>query len=308
MIQQWRKMTPVYVSALSSVDVLAAGELFHIGDGELHLNNPLAPHWHDYYEMGFFHSGTGIEVVGDHEYPYEPGQVYIINGMEPHMGYSHDPRTSLFVVHFHPALVNDNWITRMRTEAHVPFLPDFSRYGPIIPLNDSVTVPVRNLLERVRIEAIQREDAWEVVVGGLILQAIGLLARRLLAVASPSLEDQKRREALKRIHPVIRLIEDRYAAPLTLDEMAAAACVSRSHCCALFQLALDTTPIAYRNSRRLTEAQRLLQGTDQTICEIAYQIGFSSVQEFNRLFLRKIGMTPTRFRQHFYKSVQNISS
>ncbi|NDJ85694.1 MAG: AraC family transcriptional regulator [Chloroflexi bacterium] len=304
----WRKLTPVYVPMLSSATLLAQGELFHLGNGKLRADDHLAPHWHDTYELGFFRKGHGILVLGNREYTYAPGQVYIINDLEPHMAYSVDPHSTLFVVHFHPALLENSWIGQVRSEALMPFSPDFNSNGPLIPIDDPVTKPVRRILEKIHLEATQHDAAWEVIVTGLIVQAVGHLARRLLKQSGNILADPRRRQALKQIQPILELIEDQFAEPLSLDDMAQQAYISRSHCCALFQLALNTSPIAYRNARRLAEARRLLQQTDMTMREIGFQVGFSSVQQFNRLFLRETGTTPTKFRLQFYTSAQNIGS
>ena len=61
-------------------------------------------------------------------------------------------------------------------------------------------------------------------------------------------------------------------------------------------MALGTTPISYRNGLRLAEARRLMQTTTLTIHDIAYHVGFQSVQEFNRLFRRETGCSPSQFR------------
>lgn len=304
----WRGLTPVFAPALSGANLLAQGELFWVGDGQLTSHDRLAPHWHDTYEMGFILSGSGIIVLGAQEYTYQPGQVYIINDLEPHMGYTDEALAELFVIHFHPSLLDDSWIARIRSEAHVPFSPDFNRQGPLLPLDDPYTPLVRAILQDIRQESALRRPAWEVIVGGSIFQATGHLARRLLQQTDPNHYDPRRRHAFQQIRPILHLVETRYAEPLTLDDMAKAAYVSRSHCCALFQIALNTTPIAYRNARRLTEARRLLQNTDMTVREIAFQVGFSSVQEFNRLFLRETGITPTKYRYRSVTPLQKISS
>jgi AraC-like DNA-binding protein len=293
----WRKLTPVYANGLSTATLLAEGRLFSMGDAHLTNTDHQPPHWHETYEIGYVCSGAGIIVLGQREYSYRPGQVYIINDLDPHMGYTEEPYSRLFCVHFHPAILDEGWIGHMRGEARLPFLPDFGgAHGPLIPLDDPVTAPVRGILQQIREEALHREVVWEVIVGGMILEATGYLARRLIRQVGGTVEDRQRRESLKRIGAILRMIDERYAEPLTLDEIAGAAHLSRSHCCALFRLALGTSPIAYRNARRLAEARHLLQSTDIPVHEIARQVGFSSVQEFNRLFRRESGVTPTRYR------------
>jgi AraC-like DNA-binding protein len=298
----WRGLTPVYDPNLSGNHFLARGNLFQIGDAHLYKNGVIAPHWHEAYEMGLVTAGQGVIAMGQHEHAFQKNQIYVINDLEPHMGYATDSQAQLFVVHFHPSILDEGWMRWIGTEAHVPFSPGFEFATPLIPLNDPVTQPVRDILLLIREQAQTKDTAWQVIVGGLLLQAVGLLTRRLLAHEGLTMQHQSRRHALKRISPVLRLIEEHYAEPLSLSEMASAAHLSRSHCCALFRTALDTTPTAYRNARRLSEARRLLQYTDLTIAEIAYNIGFNSVQELNRLFRRANNLTPTQHRQNIRSS------
>jgi AraC-like DNA-binding protein len=308
MIRDWHKYTPVYSPVLSTAHLIAEGALFHLGPGALSPQSPQPPHIHDCYEIGYIQSGYGILMLGDQEYPFEAGQVYIINDLAPHMGYAMDGMVQLFAVHFQPAIIDGSWISQMRAETQLPFLPNFNRHGPLLPVDDPVNGTVRELLDAMRTEAEHAETAWEVIVSGLIVQAAGHLARRLLANADDVVGDQRRRDAFQRIQPILKLIEDDYTRPLSLDEMAGTAHLSRSHCCALFQLALGTTPIAYRNNRRLMEGQRLLRNTTLTVREIAYRVGFRSVQEFDRLFRREVGMPPRAFRQQFDEALRNIRS
>lgn len=306
----WRSLTPVYVPVLCSTHLVEQDRLFHLGPGELYRSAPQARHIHDCYEIGVITSGYGVFVVGDTEYPFETGQVYIINDLQPHMAYTADSceTVGLFVVHFHPAIITDSWITKMRSETWLPFTLDFNRSGPMIPLDDPTTRILRELLNQVALEGEQQEQAWEVVISGLLIQAAGHLARRLLDDQETPPQYHEQREALRRISPALHLVESRFAEPLTLEEMAQAALVSRSRLCALFQTALEISPIAYRNSRRLVEGERLLRSTDMPIYEIAYAVGFSSVQEFNRLFLRKVGIQPSQFRRSVVGHHENIRS
>lgn len=301
----WRSLPPTFEPALSRAQLASKGLLFWLGDGQVSTRTPLPLHWHDTYELGIILKGRGVFVVGEHEYPYQPGQPYIIDDIKPHMAYPTVDAVDLFVVHFQPELLTESWIGQMRAAAQIPFIPDFSRSGsgPMLPLDDPMTPTISGLLYAIRSEGAQQQPAWEVIISGLILQVVGHLARRLMRDDCLIQPDQKKREAYQRIRPILHLIEDRFADELTLDDMANEAYLSRSHCCALFQQALNTTPIAYRNRRRLREARHLLLHTDLTVRAIAYQIGFSSVQEFNRLFLREVSMTPTEFRRHFYDAV-----
>lgn len=282
----WRNFAPMYIQGLSHSHLFAGDTVFVSGDAPLSARDPQPLHWHDAYEFGFVMSGTGSIVLGGREYPFVPGQVYIINDCEPHMGYT-DDEAVLFVVHFHPCILESGWIGQMRQEARAPFLPHFGQDGPLLPLDHSTTTLVRAILENIRTEVMHYQPLWDVAVCGQVLHAVGLLAREALRAGRPTPEELARRRALKTVQPVLALLHERYTEALSLDDLASAAGLSPSYCCELFSKALRTSPIAYRNALRLAEARRLSQQTNMTMRAIAYQVGFQSVQELNRLLRRE---------------------
>jgi AraC-like DNA-binding protein len=295
-LDAWRSLTPIFDTQLSSDQLVAQGEVFAIVEAPVTSTHLDPPHWHDTYEIGYILQGNGIMVMGQRVYPYEASQVYVINDLEPHRTYSGEQETRMFVVHFHPSLLESGWIGQMRHEVRAPFLPQFGQHGPLIPLDNPLTVPVRTLLLALREEARQRKPLWDVIASAYLLQAIGLLARQVIEVVEYSPKELQRRQALKRIKPILQLLQTRYVEALSLDELASAGSMSNAYCCELFRVALNTTPITYRNGLRLAEARRLMQTTDLTIHDIAYRVGFQSVREFNRLFRRHTGCSPSQFR------------
>lgn len=298
-LPNFRSLKPVYVPVLCSAHLAAHDKLFHLGEGAVYRCAPEAPHIHDSYEIGLILDGFGYFYVHGTFHAFEAGQVYIINDLQPHMAYTAEDCevVRLFVVHFNPALITGSWITKMRSETWLPFTMDFNTGSPMIPLDDPITPRLRSIMQQIAEEAESKNEAWEVVLGGLLIEATGFLARRLMHDPDTTSSHHKRRDALRRISPALQLVESRFADRLTLDDMAEAVMVSRSHLCALFNTAMGISPITYRNTRRLAEGQHLLRSSDMTIYDIAHTVGFSSVQEFNRLFLKEVGVQPLQFRR-----------
>jgi AraC-like DNA-binding protein len=48
----------------------------------------------------------------------------------------------------------------------------------------------------------------------------------------------------------------------------------------------------------VSEAKNLLTGTDQSVSEIAFQLGFENPPYFSRLFKKETGMSPNQFKKH----------
>jgi AraC-like DNA-binding protein len=110
------------------------------------------------------------------------------------------------------------------------------------------------------------------------------------------------KQALPPVRQLVRardLADAHYTAPLTVDDLAAAACLSRAHFSREFRRAFGESPYSYLLTRRLERAATLLRGTDYTVADICMQVGLTSVGSFTSSFRRAYGMTPTEYRESF---------
>jgi AraC-like DNA-binding protein len=92
------------------------------------------------------------------------------------------------------------------------------------------------------------------------------------------------------------LADGRYFEPLTVDDLARAAGLSRAHFSREFRRAFGESPHAYLLTRRLERAASLLRSTDQTVAEICLRVGLRSVGSFTTSFKRAYGVPPAAYR------------
>ncbi|GAA5481381.1 helix-turn-helix domain-containing protein [Haloferula sargassicola] len=85
--------------------------------------------------------------------------------------------------------------------------------------------------------------------------------------------------------------------PLPLGTVARVAGLSESHFCRLFKDATGLTLTDYVNRCRVEWAKKELLKPEKRISEIAFQVGYQSLSQFNRSFVRIVGSSPTRWRQ-----------
>jgi AraC-like DNA-binding protein len=95
------------------------------------------------------------------------------------------------------------------------------------------------------------------------------------------------------------LADARYSEPLTVDDLARAARLSRSHFSREFRRAFGEPPHAYLLTRRLERAAALLRNTDRAVAEICFSVGLQSVGSFTTSFTRMYGRSPTAYRESF---------
>lgn len=95
------------------------------------------------------------------------------------------------------------------------------------------------------------------------------------------------------------LADARYADPLAVEDLAAAAGLSRAHFTREFRRAFGETPHAYLLTRRLERAASLLRTTDRSVAQICFAVGLRSVGSFTSSFTRAYGLSPTAYRAAF---------
>src|SRR5687767_6009684 len=103
----------------------------------------------------------------------------------------------------------------------------------------------------------------------------------------------------------IWMIESRFGVPLTLEEMAVHAGVSRYHLSRIFPEATGYSISQYLRGRRLSEAAKALAGGAPDILSVALGAGYGSHEAFTRAFRDQFGMTPEAVRTQ--RHVDNLA-
>ena len=91
-------------------------------------------------------------------------------------------------------------------------------------------------------------------------------------------------------------IESHLAAPLTLDEIAGVAGISRFHMVRAFAAETGFSVMRYVRARRLSEAARTLAGGAPDILSVALDADYGSHEAFTRAFRDHFGVTPETVR------------
>jgi AraC-like DNA-binding protein len=87
-----------------------------------------------------------------------------------------------------------------------------------------------------------------------------------------------------------------YAEPLDIPTVAAIAHVSEAHFIRTFRAVFGEWPHRYLQRRRVERSMFLLRETDRTVTDICFDVGFTSLGTFSRMFRRIVGETPSDYR------------
>jgi AraC-like DNA-binding protein/ligand-binding sensor protein len=120
------------------------------------------------------------------------------------------------------------------------------------------------------------------------LQLAGLMNRVVLESRVVELEPVRRAK---------EYIRERIDDKISLEDVSAAVNVSTYYFCKIFKQSTGMTFTEYVNRQRIELAKREILKPDRRVTEVAYDVGYQSLSQFNRSFLKIVGESPTQFRK-----------
>lgn len=151
---------------------------------------------------------------------------------------------------------------------------------------------VRNCIEALWHESLARE----LVADSLIEE---LIAENLRFAAHDFAQRDAREEKAKRFGQAVRIVEQRLAeADLEVGALADEMGISLRSLQKVFA-ANGTTPSELIRTLRVREARKLLQAGSRSVTNIAFDVGFSDINQFCRAFRRETGLTPSSYRRRY---------
>lgn len=96
---------------------------------------------------------------------------------------------------------------------------------------------------------------------------------------------------------VFAFIEEHFAEPVSLRDVAAAVALTPGHLTTVVGRRTGRTVQAWIGERRLAEARRLLAETDEPVETVGRRVGFRDASYFSRRFRRAHGVTPAAWRR-----------
>ncbi|WP_435980372.1 GlxA family transcriptional regulator [Psychrobacter sp. DM4] len=105
------------------------------------------------------------------------------------------------------------------------------------------------------------------------------------------------------VKQVQEFIEGNFNEPLQVSDLATMVNVTPRTLNRRFQACVAMRPIEYIQAVRIEQAKRLLESGQVTIKSLAYQVGYSDISSFTRLFKRATELTPKEYQNKFSRMV-----
>lgn len=251
-------------------------------------------HFHPEFELNFIANGKGVRrVIGDSFEEITDLELVLVgpnlyHGWEQHKCQSKNIRE--ITVQFHNDLFDETLLSRRIMK---PIKDMFLRSAHGILFSRSTTSDFYD-----RIVKISRIDGMD-----YFLELVSLLHdlansrnQRLLSNNTGYLESFENSDKIKLVY---EYIQENYTRKITLDEVSNLVNMSHVSFNRFIKKRTGKTFVDYLNDVRIGYAARWLVEKDLSVAETAFVCGFNNIANFNRIFKRNKGCTPTKYRQDF---------
>ena len=125
---------------------------------------------------------------------------------------------------------------------------------------------------------------------------------KMIDIIFESMEESKN-YAVSDEQKILNYIDRNIKQGISLDEAAEYANMSSCYFSKLFKKCTGENFITYVTGCKIKVAQRMLRDTDMPVINIAYELSYSETNYFSKAFKKKVGVTPTEYRERCLTNV-----
>ena len=244
------------------------------------------PHLHTHLEIFYFESGTGYFEYRGKLYPIKANDLLVVDSKQLHVQYSEKQNVPL--VYY--CIAVDNLHLKGRSTNSLSgkgfLLHNFDNRNNII---------YRNILRLVD-ELHERRNNYATKVTAIFSEIL-VDTVRLTPETDPAEYSESHISNKKFLNDVKEYISQHYAEDITLEDLAKISYMNKSYFHHQFKKFFNVSPMRYLNLVRIERSKLLLAATDDSVTQIASEVGIDNPVYFTELFTKTIGVSPTSYRK-----------
>jgi len=264
-------------------------------------------HFHKEFELIYFLKGQGMRIVGDHISNFQKGELVLVGQWLPHLWRndkenSETGKTDFIVIKFTKMFGNVDLFS-MPELLHIKALLNEANQGILF------SKKTRKSVHDDLLKLTTAESSEKLILLLRILRTL-VKSKNYQTLSGPNFAIPKDVAGENRLQKVINFISTNFSQNISLEDISKIAVMTPPAFCRFFKTRTRKTFSSFLNEVRISKACLLLINGESPIKRICYDVGFSSLTNFNRTFKSFKGISPstyrdsfTNFRQHNLKEV-----
>ena len=255
-------------------------------------------HSHPELELVYIKESFGKRIIGNSVMPFEAGDMVFLGSDIPHVWLNDEMyyrgistlKAKAIVVYFSKDIFGPAFYELKETQKINEL---FHQAGKGISITGKTNVRIAKKLEKL----VAKKD-FEIIIG--LFEILSILSEdEDRTYINNEIYSTLHKESKKdRLTEVFQYVKDHYQKDILLHEIAEVANMTPTSFCRMFKTKTKKNFVEYLNEIRVSNACKFLIETDMSISEIAYECGFTTASNFNKLFRKFTGMTPSEYKKN----------
>jgi len=254
-------------------------------------------HYHPELELVFVKESQGKRIIGDKLDTFTDGDMVFIGSNLPHVWlndeiyYKEFPhlQAKSIVVYFNKEVFSKNFY-ELQESSKINEL--FVRASRGMKITGNTQKKVAEKMEK-----LTRKKDFERIIGLLEILNIIATSKEIEYITNEGYTGTLLQSKTDRLSDVYKYITTNYHNDISLDEISKIANLSPTAFCRLFKQRSNRHFIEYLNEVRISNACKFLLETNLNVSEIAFQCGYKTLSNFNKIFKKTTNLSPKEYRQ-----------
>lgn len=257
---------------------------------------PFPLHNHDFHEVFIVYSGSATHITGEGMYELEAGDVCSIKPNQSH-GFKSVKNLILMNILVKPSFFQEEMYDLQSIQGYAALFEPVREVekSPIarFRLNKTQLREVSALIEAMQQEITNKHAGYEALATSLFYQLIIYFLR---VIIDKNFSSSSANTAASYL---IEYVNKNYKKSIPIQELKEISGMSESSILRTFRRITGYPPSVYQNRLRMFSAADRLSQTQQSVTEIAYDLGFEDSNYFSRMFKKFLSLSPTEYREHY---------
>ncbi len=286
------------------------GEKLFENGNSIYINNIIEGsephlHAHEFIEISYVASGSGVHILGDKEYRVNKGDLFLINYHIPHEFRSFQPSDAepinVYNCVFKPEFIDVNLLDYKDFKDVIQYLSFRSIFSlnpdnvDDLKLSEGENPALENIYKKMLKEFTAKEDGYIELLRVYLIELLIQIFRSMKASIHKKTDMMSHHASL--MEQSIQYLKSNYKVNVKLSELASLSFLSPTYYCKLFKDYTGVTISEYIQKLRIEEACNLLMTTDLKVIAVAQKIGYSDIKHFNEVFKKLTGTTPSAYKK-----------
>jgi AraC-like DNA-binding protein len=248
-------------------------------------------HQHPQVEISLVIEGEGTRIIGDHVAPFEAGDLVMVGGDLPHRWFApvdYQGETHNIILQIRLPFLGEGFLER---EEMLPIKQLFELANRGLEITGATALKVQTMIK----ELLNLQGFDGILT---LLKIFHLIAqsKEINVLSGIGFSMPQSLKGYDTINKVINYLMANYTGEISLDEAAQQAKMSKSAFAHFFKKRTNINFSKYINELRISHSAYLLTQSQLTVSEICFQSGFNNLSYFNRVFLEKYSMSPSKYK------------